>query len=171
SKILSNGRWQHHSLRLGWDLHKGDFRELIASAPAPDMIFYDPFSYKTDSALWTAETFSSIYQCCSTKSAELYTYSASTAVRVALLQAGFFISTGAGTGPKSETTIAFTTARGAANHPLRPPLLDQTWLRRWRRSGAKFPARLASEERSNFEKLIETHPQFSVASINSGGTI
>jgi len=85
------------------------------------------------------------------------------AVRVALLLAGFFVTPGAGTGPKSETTIAFTTARGSANHPLAPRLLDQSWLRRWRRSGAKFPAHLAIGERPNFEKLIETHPQFSTA--------
>jgi queuine tRNA-ribosyltransferase len=166
-KILNIGQWQHSSSRLRWDLHKGDFRELIAAAPAPDIIFYDPFSYKTDAALWTAETFSRIYQCCAAKSAELYTYSASTAVRVALLLAGYFVSTGTGTGPKSETTIAFTTARGSANHPLAPCLLDQKWLRRWRRSGAKFPAHLAIEERSNCERLIETHPQFSAASIDS----
>ena len=162
-KILNTGQWQHGSSRLRWDLLKGDFRDLIASAPAPDIIFYDPFSYKTNAVLWTAETFSRIYQCCLGNSAELYTYSAATAVRVALLLAGFFVTPGAGTGPKSETTIAFTTARGSANHPLAPRLLDQRWLRRWRRSGAKFPAHLAIGERPNFEKLIETHPQFSTA--------
>jgi queuine tRNA-ribosyltransferase len=94
------------------------------------------------------------------KSAELYTYSASTAVRVSLLTAGFFVAQGVGTGPKSDTTIAFTTAKGAGDHPLSPCLLGEEWLARWRRSGAKFPTTVSNEERPYFEKLIETHHQF-----------
>ena len=47
---------------------------------------------------------------CAPKSAELYTYSAATAVRVALLTAGFYVAEGTGTGPKASTTAAFTRA-------------------------------------------------------------
>ena len=160
-KILENGKWEHASRLLQWELLNGDFRTFIESAEIPDLIFYDPFSYKTDGALWTAEIFSRIFKRCAPKSAELYTYSASTAVRVALLAAGFFVAEGVGTGPKSDTTIAFTRADGASEHPLSPPLLGQAWLRRWRRSDAKFPATLSNEARSHFENLIEKHPQFS----------
>jgi queuine tRNA-ribosyltransferase len=160
SRILENGKWQHASSLLQWELLQGDFRIFIESAKIPDLIFYDPFSYKTDAALWTAEIFSRIFKRCLPKSAELYTYSASTAVRVALLTAGFFVAQGVGTGPKADTTIAFTRAAGNGAHPLSPRLLGQQWLMRWRRSGAKFPATLANEERLDFEKLIETHQQF-----------
>jgi queuine tRNA-ribosyltransferase len=81
-------------------------------------------------------------------------------VRVSLLTAGFFVAQGVGTGPKPDTTIAFTTAKGAGDHPLSPRLLGEGWLRRWRRSGAKFPTTFSNEQRSHFEKLIENHHQF-----------
>jgi queuine tRNA-ribosyltransferase len=97
---------------------------------------------------------------CSAKATELYTYSASTAVRVALLSAGFFVAQGVGTGPKIETTIAFSRAESVAQHPLKPKLLEQRWLARWRRSDAKFPIALPLDEREPWATLIENHPQF-----------
>jgi len=99
--LLKHGAWQHASSLFHWDLVKGDFRDCIEAASIPDLIFYDLFSSKTLSSLWTAEIFSRIFQHCEPKSTELYTYSASTAVRVALLAAGFFVAEGIGTGPKS----------------------------------------------------------------------
>jgi queuine tRNA-ribosyltransferase len=161
AKILQHGTWEHTSGLLHWELRKGDFRDGLESAKIPDVIFYDPFSAKTDSVLWTAEVFTRIFTHCASKSAELYTYSVSTAVRVALLTSGFFVAEGTGTGPKSATTIAFTRATGAGDHLFSPRLLGQEWLTRWRRSQAKFPLTLTSEERSHCEQLIETHPQFS----------
>jgi queuine tRNA-ribosyltransferase len=97
---------------------------------------------------------------CSPKSAELYTYSAATAVRVALLTAGFFVAEGTGTGPKAATTAAFTRASGVRHHPQPPRLLDAEWLARWHRSSSKFPSGLTAEEKVLFEKRIESHPQF-----------
>jgi queuine tRNA-ribosyltransferase len=161
SDILKRGKWKHSSNLLQWELFKGDFADFIESAKIPDVIFYDPFSYKTDGSLWTHEIFSRILKRCLPRSAELYTYSASTAVRVALLAAGFFVAQGIGTGPKSETTIAFTRPTGAQDHPFSPRLLGHPWLSRWRRSDAKFPATVRGQEKPVFEKLIETHPQFS----------
>ena len=79
---------------------------------------------------------------------------------MALLGVGFFVGEGRGTGPKANTTLAFTRASGAANHPLAPRLLGPEWLVRWRRSGSKFPVDLPMEERLAFERRIETHPQF-----------
>jgi len=159
-KILTDGTWEHASGLLHWELRKGDFRDCLAAARTPDLIFYDLFSARTNAALWTAEIFARIFQRCASKSAELYTYSASTAVRVALLTAGFFVAEGIGTGPKATTTIGFTRAAGAREHPLSPRLLGQPWLTRWRRSHVKFPSMLSNEERSRVEHLIETHPQF-----------
>jgi queuine tRNA-ribosyltransferase len=159
-KLLENGKWEHASRLLHWELLKEDFRDCIETASIPDLIFYDLFSANTHSALWTAEIFTRIFQHCAAKSVELYTYSASTAVRVALLTAGFFVADGIGTGPKSATTLAFTRATGAQEHPLSPRLLDQQWLARWRRSHVKFPATLPIAEHAHFEQLIENHPQF-----------
>ena len=161
--ILAQGDWQHACGRLRWELFHGDFKNLIESAPPADLIFYDPFSYKTDVELWTRNIFARIFHHSSTKSTELYTYSASTAVRVALLSAGFYVAQGIGTGPKSETTIAFTRATGAANHPLTPPLLGQEWLKRWRQSSAKLPDALSAAEKTALAARIEKHPQFLIA--------
>ena len=145
-RILENGKWKHASSLLHWELLKGDFSGFIESASIPDLIFYDPFSSKVDQALWSHEIFTRIFKRCVPKSAELYTYSASTAVRVALLIAGFFVAEGVGTGPKSDTTIAFTRLKGAGDHPLSPQLLGQEWLARWRRSDSKFPTSISNEE-------------------------
>lgn len=84
-------------------------------------------------------------------------------MRVALLSAGFFVAQGVAIGPKTETTIAFSRADGTTQHPMKPPLLDQKWLARWRRSEAKFPATLAADEQALFATLIESHRQFSHA--------
>lgn len=158
--ILTDGHWTHATGGLRWELLHGDFLEFMIKAPAPDIIFYDPFSYKTDSALWTAETFAKVLAACAPKSAELYTYSAATAARVALLTAGFYVGEGAGTGPKADTTIAFSRAEGARAHPNGPKLLGADWLARWRRSSSKTPASLSPEARAALEQRIENHPQF-----------
>ncbi len=159
-QLLEHGQWTHASHLLHWELHQEDFCDCIEVAAIPDLIFYDLFSSKANAAVWTTEIFSRIFQHCASKSAELYTYSVSTAVRAALLIAGFFVAEGVGTGPKVTTTLAFTRATGARTHPLAPRLLGPQWLARWRRSQAKFPPTLTVEERARCERLIETHQQF-----------
>jgi queuine tRNA-ribosyltransferase len=162
-ELLKNGRWLHSSGLLAWELWEGDFLEKFSAASVPDILFYDPFSYKTDSALWTAPVFARLFDFCRPKSAELYTYSSSTAARAALLSSGFFVAEGVGTGPKADTTVAFTRATGATEHPLTPRLLGSEWLARWRRSGSKFPNGLSAEEKGAFELRIESHAQFAAA--------
>jgi queuine tRNA-ribosyltransferase len=161
-RIVESRQWKHASNLLEWELLEGNFADFIESAKIPNIIFYDPFSYKTDPALWTVETFSRILNHCLGAPAELYTYSASTGVRAALLAAGFYVAQGMGTGPKSDTTIAFTSVSGSKDHPLSPQLLGQSWVTRWRRSGAKYPTAVRDEDQSYFEKLIESHPQFAL---------
>jgi queuine tRNA-ribosyltransferase len=158
--LVNAGRWSHGSGLCHWELWHGDFLGFLESAAVPEIIFYDPFSAKTDSPLWTAGVFARLFAHCAPKSAELYTYSAATAVRVSLLTAGFFVAEGTGTGPKSTTTAAFTRAEGAKNHPSPLALLGAEWLARWRRSTSKFPAGLAEEEKPAFERHLLAHPQF-----------
>ena len=158
--ILKEGRWQHPDNLLTWELLKGDFLSFLESAHVPDLIFYDPFSSKTDTALWTPEVFARLFKHCAGKSADLFTYSSATAVRVALLAGGFFVADGVGTGPRAATTAAFTRKDRPAELPSSPRLLGEEWLARWRRSVSKFPAALPESERPRFEQLIETHPQF-----------
>lgn len=158
--LLEHSRWTHASGLLEWELRRGDFLGFIESSPAPDIIFYDPFSAKTDTGLWTSEVFARIHRQCAAKPAELYTYSSATAVRVSLLAAGFYVAAGVGTGPKADTTLAFTTAQGARNHPTAPKLLDAEWLGRWQRSISKFPVGLSEENKPAFERGFLSHPQF-----------
>ena len=64
-ELLKSGRWEHRSGLLHGNFAKAIFSRRIRSASAPDVIFYDPFSYKTDSALWTAATFARVFEQCS----------------------------------------------------------------------------------------------------------
>ncbi len=159
--LLATGRWTHPSGRLEWELVTGDFRtQLERVAHRPDLIFYDPFSPKVDGALWTPDCFAALAQACGGGPADLYTYSNATSVRAALLHAGFWVAAGVGTGPKADTTVAFTGFDAAQRHPSPPALLDHPWLARWRRSTAQTPAGLSDAGRSSFIARIEGHPQF-----------
>jgi len=150
-ELLKNGRWISKKMPLSWDLLEGDFLHHIEAAPAPDLIYYDPFSAKVDSPLWTLETFRRVHGRCAPKATELFTYSASTAVRSTLLGAGFYVARGAGTPPKAETTIGLMRPQ-----PTRD-LLGAEWLSKWERSDAQGPL---GERPANWETLIRQHPQF-----------
>jgi queuine tRNA-ribosyltransferase len=158
--LLKNGYWRDTSGRIDWRLLRGDFLDHLESAPAPDLIFYDPFSSKTDTALWRSEVFARLHQRCQPEPAELYTYASGTEVRVALLVAGFHVAEGVGTGPKATTTVAYSHLVDRAVAPDAPRLLGAEWLARWRRSGAKFPAGLDESQQAALVQRIERHPQF-----------
>src|SRR5439155_178870 len=68
----------------------------------------DPFSARTDTGMWTLECFDRVFAACGEHDTELFTYSASTSVRAALLAAGFVVGRGVPTGTKPETTLAMT---------------------------------------------------------------
>lgn len=158
--LLKNGHWNHASGLIEWCLIHGDFLEFIEAAPAPDLIFYDPFSAKTDAPLWQTDVFARIHRHCQPRPAELYTYSASTAVRVALLSAGFYVAEGVGTGPKATTTVAYTQLSDRNKTSDAPRLLGAEWLARWRRSDSKHPPGLSNEQKAAAAQRIEGHPQF-----------
>ncbi|MGK5088722.1 tRNA guanosine(34) transglycosylase Tgt [Bdellovibrionota bacterium FG-2] len=158
--LLESGRWRHASGLLEWELRDEFFMEM-AGAEVPDLIFYDPFSFKVDSALWTPEAFSKLFEICRSRNTKLFTYSASTAVRAALLYAGFFVGKGVMTGPKSETTIAFAQIEDGREAGS---LLGGEWLLRWSRSEAKIPPGFDGvqdlEKTRLFENRIREHLQF-----------
>ena len=160
--ILKHGRWQSQThVGLSWTLVAGDFLETMEQAPAlPDLIFYDMFSSKTDGDHWTLEAFRCLFARCGCRAAELFTYTCSTAIRAALLAAGFHIAQGRSIGEKAETTIALTPLASAALQPGRYAMFNGDWLEKWKRSGAKFPAGVGESERPAFERAILEHPQF-----------
>jgi queuine tRNA-ribosyltransferase len=109
-RLLRFGEWRAEETPLVWTLLEGDFLERMGEAPPPDLIFWDPFSPKTDTPLWTLDCFERVFAACADRDVELFTYSTSTAIRAALVAAGFVIARGAPTGPKAETTLAMTPA-------------------------------------------------------------
>lgn len=163
-QILQNGFWKSKSLALNWNLLMGDFLQEMSLAPAPDLIFFDPFSPMTDPSLWTYDCFKKLAIHCSNHPTSLYTYSASTAVRAGLLAAGFFVGHGVATGPK-ETTTSANTVEAEAKNPLNF-LLGREWLERWEKSHAKYPSDIGigigigKQQILEFELLIRQHQQF-----------
>jgi queuine tRNA-ribosyltransferase len=160
--ILRKGRWQSgEHAGLSWELVEGDFLEMMKQAAGPpEVIFYDMFSGETSGNVWSHEAFRRIFAACEDRSAELCTYTLSTACRVAMLAAGFFVAKGRPAGGKLETTIALTPAAAAAEWGRRHELLGVEWLAKWHRSRAKFPARIPIEEHAAFERMILSHAQF-----------
>ncbi len=160
--LLREGSWHSKGLPLSWELLEGDFLAQMKNAPRASIIFYDPYSNKTNPELWTLETFQLLRSCSADGDTELYSYTASTRIRAVLLAAGFFVARGASTGIKIETTLALTPAaldrrRKTGNVDL----LGPDWLARWERSDAKFPLSTgATVSESEFAALIENHPQF-----------
>jgi queuine tRNA-ribosyltransferase len=159
STLIDKRHWVSKSGNLEWTLREGDFRKRILDAPVPDLIFFDPFSPKTNAESWTYECFQEIFKICQMHATTLFTYSSSTAVRASLLAAGFYVARGVPIGPKEETTVAMTPKASSdelSSHAKLPP----QWLDRWERSHAKFPPSIDADFHPQFEAVIRSHPQF-----------
>ena len=141
---------------LTWTLVLGDFLEQLAAQPAPDVIFYDPFSAKVDGPMWSLAALTRV-RTHLTGPTELFTYTASTAIRTSLLLAGFHVARGVPSGPKEETTIALGPGDPAlAAHSL----LDGAWLARRARSSKPFAADVDPARHAELEAALAAHPQF-----------
>jgi queuine tRNA-ribosyltransferase len=79
-------------------------------------------------------------------------------VRATLLNAGFFVGQGKGSGPKAETTVAMTPAYRETQAQF--TLAGKEWLSKWEKSSAKFPEELDENQKKSFEEKIKKHPQF-----------
>jgi queuine tRNA-ribosyltransferase len=152
--LVTLGR--HETARTWWRLERGDVLESLealardASELAADVIFWDPFSPRANPALWTVAAFAAARRC-ARPGCTLFTYSASTAVRVALLLAGWAVGVGEAIGDKAATTAAALSIGDLA----RP--LDREWLTRLGRPDAPLPtdAPLAAAQ------VVASLPQFS----------
>ncbi len=108
-------------------------------------------------------TFERLHVACAGRAVELFTYTASTAARVAMLGAGFWVARGRPTDGRPESTIALTAsavdplARLAGRHH---ELLGAEWLERWGRSQARFPSDVGAGEHAVFAQRIREHLQF-----------
>jgi queuine tRNA-ribosyltransferase len=160
--VLGSGRWASEDGRITWELLEGDFLERMLAASPPDLIFYDFFSFKTDLEVWRAPAFVRLADKTLDLDCELYTFSRSTAVRAALLAAGFSVAVGTAIDAKSETTVALTPlAALRAGDRWSAQLLDCEWLQKWERSSVHAPDDLDSYDAADFERRVRRHPQFS----------
>lgn len=154
--LLKSLTWS--SRNFAWRFHAGDFRDQMSAAPAPHAILYDPYSPQSNPTLWTLEHFTQLRACLvPARPCLLTNYTRSTAVRVTLLLAGFFVGHGLATGEKEQTTIA-ANALDLLTDPL-----DSGWLERVRRSTRSAPLRslgiLKTIAPADFSALC-SHPQF-----------
>jgi queuine tRNA-ribosyltransferase len=162
--IARGERYAAAELPITWELHVGDAATLWHGAVAADIVFFDPFSAKTDAPLWTHAAFANLHRALARQSAALATYSTSTAARAAMLAAGFTVLRGDGVGGREEATLALSAFD--PHHPIcRAALLGGDWLGRWQRSSAAWPADVTHGDAS-FRAAIESHPQFAAM----GGT-
>jgi len=160
--ILKKGVWKSKTHPgLEWSVLLGDFLEKMWFAPSPpDLIYYDMFLTKVSGTAWSLHAFRRLFQVCSSRPAELFTYTCSTANRAAMLGAGFYVARGRNAGHKLETTIALTPTAYFSQSPYPHPLLAQDWLAKWNRSRAKFPHDLQAGQQASFGQQIRAHPQF-----------
>jgi queuine tRNA-ribosyltransferase len=161
--ILEKGRWESKKHPgLTWELLQGDFAPT-PDLPSPSLIFFDLFSTKTQGADWGMQAFTRLFNACGAGDCELFTYSSSTGVRVALIGAGFHVARGLPSCDRPETTIALTpraAARVLNETPAPFDLLGSEWLGRWHRSGAKFPPELLASQQPEFERAFLEHAQW-----------
>jgi queuine tRNA-ribosyltransferase len=156
--LVAGNEWTNRTASIHWSLMPGDFALRKFDAAPPDIIYFDPFSFKTDGALWTLQAFRELAHICANRPVELFTYTYSTRVRTAMLAAGFHVAKGRGSGPKAETTIALSPRAAARPHDFE--LLGQDWLAKWRRSDAQTPPGSAADD-AGWRDAVESHPQFS----------
>lgn len=157
SALLKHGSWRSEDHKIEWSLAEGDFLELFETKTKPHIIFYDPFSTVTNGPLWSYDAFKKIFIHCEGRAAKLFTYSGSTMVRGSLLAAGFYTGYGAATGPKEDTTAAFT-APEIKNSDIN--LLGAEWIQRFHNSSSKFAAGISEDKKTEIERKILSHPQF-----------
>jgi len=121
-----------------WHFHTVDFREFVSESEVtrPDAILYDPYSPATNPGMWTLDHFTRLRSCLDPgRPCTLTSYSRSTAVRVTLALAGFFVGRGGAIGEKDQTTVA------ATHRELLHEALGHEWLGRVERSTRGSPLR------------------------------
>ena len=129
--LLATGCYEND--RTLWRLQHADvFAGLAREHSRADVVFWDPFSPKANPNLWTVHAFTAARKA-SGPEATLFTYSASTTVRVALLLAGWHVGLGQATGTKATTTNAALRLQDVQN-PLGP-----AWLPRLDRPDVRLP--------------------------------
>ena len=155
--ILQKHRWISPCGRIEWELHPGNFLDLVGEVThRPHIVFHDPYSPAANAEMWDVACFAKL-RCAAGNQVEpttLFTYSIATPIRAALLVAGFYVGHGPRTGLKHETTQA-STHKDELSEPL-----GKRWFKRWTRSHTKYPLGTNPDQYDVVLHGIRTHPQF-----------
>ena len=158
TEILSGKFEENRYTAKGKNFHLtvffGDARKLLKKITGRfDAVFYDPFSPKVNTEMWTVNMFKTVKNLMK-EEAVLATYSASLAVRKGLIEAGFKIGLVEPVGRKSHSTVA--TIKGEI-----PPLTEKE-KNRLKNSPYAVPYRDNEDMnlppeiiKANFEKEVE----------------
>jgi queuine tRNA-ribosyltransferase len=148
-QLLAHGVYETE--RTSWRLVPGDVHKTLLeqAREQADVVFWDLYSPRAHPGFWTVEAFTHLRRACRSGSS-VHTYSSATAVRSALLLAGFAVGTGLSIGEKTQTTVAAVDVNDLALP------LDQRWLQRLARSHAGWP----SDAPANALELVRALPQF-----------
>lgn len=103
-EILENGIYKCKGVT--WRVLWGDFRDMVKEAQRPDVIFWDPFSIKTNPIMWEGGTLELLTRYGFHQNVILSTYSSSTRFRGALIGLGWFVGLGVPISERKETTVA-----------------------------------------------------------------
>jgi queuine tRNA-ribosyltransferase len=151
--LLADGRVE--TALADWRFVRGELPDTLAAVleASADIVFWDPFSPKSNPLLWNVGAFKSVRRLCRA-GATLHTYSAATATRAAMLLAGFAVGTGDPCGKALQSTVAALDPRD-----LHAPL-DLRWLERWRRSSAPLPADAPDDAGERIAAAAQFAPSF-----------
>jgi queuine tRNA-ribosyltransferase len=156
------GQHGYESERVGWRLVLGDACTELAALPAQsiDIVFWDPYSPRTNPGMWSEQTFALLRRVCR-DGATVHTYSAATATRSALLLAGFNVGLGPSVGEKQRRATLAATRLSDLAAPL-----DRSWLLGFPRPlpGVLRDPVLSCEARARLERL----PQLAAETIADG---
>ena len=120
-------QFEFTKLPLDWTWMIGDLQQTMHRASKPHVIFYDPYSQKTNIDLWSADWFRSFFATIQGQPCIAATYSTSKRVRNDLIAAGFHVARGQGFSQKEESTLFFT-PRAAQEWNELPLIQDQNWI-------------------------------------------
>lgn len=142
---------EYRDAAVHWLLRRGDVLDVLEREPSAsaEVVFWDPFSPGNNPELWTLAAFRALRRVCRPGACVL-TYSGATAVRSALLLAGFWVEMGEEIAPGKRATRAAYGPDGVSAP------LDARWLERLARSSAPFPR----DAPSDALELVRAHPQF-----------
>lgn len=151
--LLKEHRWKSQDGSIEWKLFPGDFFQNIRPEMAPEVVFYDFYAPSSCPHLWSVESLTQVRKLGAHREArglrmDLFTYSAATPIRAALVLAGFWVGYGTRTPSKAETTLASTSLK-ALSQPL-----GTEWLEKIQRSARPFPWGWPEEKR-DFRILLE----------------